>query len=406
MEKHLSNILVITQHYWPEPFPAQAFCEALAQYGLHVHVITDVPNYPHGRIYEGYEHRQRRSEDRNGVRISRVFTIPRKSGILYRALNYYSYVLSSCLRVLFLSGEYDLVLVIQSSPVMMAYAGLLYGRLHHRNVLLYCMDLWPASLKAAGIREQSLLYRMYRRVSCRIYRGADRILTASPGFIDFMCSEFGIEPDRMGFLPQIPVCEETGEYLYEDPKTMNAVFIGNIGQAQCLDVLLQAAAIIERMGISDHGRPVWFRIIGDGSCFPAVKKLKETLGLKHVILYGRMDPPEAAVMLGMADCALITLTGEPEIAMTLPAKMQMYLSAGKPVIASADGEIRQLIRSGRCGICVPAEDPQELAYALIRFLTSDRRKYSMNAEQIYRKQFSRDVVIGQLVREMRDLCQS
>ena len=406
MEKHLNNILVITQHYWPEPFPAQAFCEALAQCGFHVHVITDVPNYPHGRIYEGYKYGKRRNEERNGVRISRVFTIPRKSGILYRALNYYSYVLSSCFRVLFLSGEYDLVLIIQSSPVMMAYAGLLYGKLHNRNVLLYCLDLWPASLKAGGIREQSFLYRMYRRVSRRIYRAADRILTASPGFMELMHDEFGISPDRMNFLPQIPVCEETGEYCYEDPDSMNAVFIGNIGQAQCMEVLLHAAAIIERMGISDHGRPLWFRIVGDGTCFPAVRKLKETLGLKHVILYGRMDPSEAAVMLGAADCALITLTGEPEIAMTLPAKMQMYLNAGKPVIASADGEIMRLIRREQCGICVPAEDPQELAHALIRFLTSDRRKYSINAEQTYRKHFSREVVIGQLVREMRELCQS
>lgn len=406
MEKHFNNILVITQHYWPEPFPAPAFCEALAQYGFHVHVITDVPNYPQGRIYKGYEHGNRRSEERNGVRISRVFTIPRRSGILHRALNYYCYVLSSCFRVLFLSGSYDLVLIIQSSPVMMAYAGLLYSRLHHKNVLLYCMDLWPASLKAAGIREQSFLYRLYRRISRRIYRAADRILTASPGFMDVMHNEFGIEPDRMGFLPQISVCEETGEYRYEDPETMNAVFIGNIGRAQCVDVLLQAASIIERMGISDHGRPIWFRIIGDGTCFPAIRKLKETLGLKHTVLYGRMDPSEAAVMLGAADCALITLTGEPEIAMTLPAKMQMYLHAGKPVIASADGEIMRLIRREQCGICVGAEDPQELAHALIRFLTSDRRKYSRNAEQAYRKQFSREVVIGQLVREMRDLCYS
>ncbi len=406
MEKHLQNILVITQHYWPEPFPAQAFCEALVQYGFHVHVVTDVPNYPHGKIYEGYEHGKRRSENRNGVEISRVFTIPRKTGILYRALNYYSYALSSCFRILLLSGEYDLVLVMQSSPVMMAYAGLLYGKLHRKNVLLYCMDLWPASLKAAGIREQSFLYRMYDRVSRRIYRAADRILTASPGFMDVMRTEFGIRPDQMGFLPQMPVCEESGEYRYEDPETMNAVFIGNIGQAQCMDVLLHAAAIIERMGISDHGRPIWFRIIGDGTCFPVIRKLKETLNLKQMVLYGRMDPSAAAVMLGSADCAMITLTGEPEIAMTLPAKMQMYLKAGRPVIASADGEIMRLVRNGQCGICVPAEDPQELADAPIRFLTSDRRKYSLNAERIYRERFSREVVIGQLVREMKDLCQS
>ena len=406
MDKHLHNILVISQHYWPEPFPAHAFCEALAERGFHVHVITDVPNYPHGRIYEGYRHGRRRNEKRNGVMITRVFTVPRRSGVLFRAVNYYSFVLSSCFRILFLQDQYDLILIIQSSPVMMAYAGLLYGRLHRKKVMLYCLDLWPASLKAGGISEESLLYRMYSRVSRRIYRAADRILTASSGFMEVMHKEFGIDQDKMNFLPQIPVCEETGEYSYEDPETMNAVFIGNIGQAQCMDVLLHAAAIIERMGISDHGRPVWFRIIGDGTCFPAVRKLKESLGLKHVVLYGRKDPSEAVILLGRADCALITLTGEAEIAMTLPAKMQMYLNAGKPVIASADGEISRLIGAEHCGICVPAEEPRALAYALIRFLTSDRRAYSQNARQAYQRLFSRDAVIGQLVQEMKELCRS
>ena len=144
------KILVVSQHYWPEPFPSTDLCEALAARGHTVHVVTDVPNYPMGRIYPEYRGKKGRREYRNGVRILRTFTIGRRNNILFRLLNYYSFSLSSTRFTRKLKEDYDVVLAIQSSPIMMVRAALAYGKRTGKKTLFYTMDLWPASLAAGG----------------------------------------------------------------------------------------------------------------------------------------------------------------------------------------------------------------------------------------------------------------
>ena len=103
------KILVVCQHYWPEPYYLSDVCEELARRGHEVHIVTDVPNYPMGEIYDGYRRGKNREEERNGVRITRTFTIPRHHGAVYRLLNYYSYSLSSTAYINTLPGDYDVV---------------------------------------------------------------------------------------------------------------------------------------------------------------------------------------------------------------------------------------------------------------------------------------------------------
>ena len=93
------KILVVSQHYWPEPFPLSDVCESLVRLGHTVHVVTDVPNYPMGYIFSEYKGGKRRTEERGGVQIIRTFTIGRRNNIIFRLLNYYSYAISSTLFV-------------------------------------------------------------------------------------------------------------------------------------------------------------------------------------------------------------------------------------------------------------------------------------------------------------------
>lgn len=122
------KILVVCQHYWPEPYPLTDICEALVQRGHIVDLVTDVPNYPMGEIYSGYEKGKRREEIHNGVHIIRSFTIPRKHNAVFRLLNYYSYAWSSSLLVKKLPDDYDVVFTNQTSPVMMSSAAFAYAK--------------------------------------------------------------------------------------------------------------------------------------------------------------------------------------------------------------------------------------------------------------------------------------
>ena len=130
------KILVVSQIYWPEPFPTTDICEGLRQLGHEVHVITDVPNYPMGYIYPEYKGRKRRREERNGVKITRTFTIGRRNNTIFRILNYCSFAISSTVYSWFLKKDYDAVLAIQASPIMMVNAALSYAK-RTKNVKIF-----------------------------------------------------------------------------------------------------------------------------------------------------------------------------------------------------------------------------------------------------------------------------
>ena len=260
------KILVVSQHYWPEPFPSTDLCEALAERGHQVHVVTDIPNYPMGVIYPQYRRGKGRREERNGVKIFRTFTIGRRNNIVFRLLNYYSFSLSSAWFSRKLEKDYDVVLAIQSSPVMMVRAALAYGRRAKKKTAFYTMDLWPASLAAGGVGENSPIYKLFYRVSKKLYRRADRILITSRMFRAYLRENFGIAENAIGYLPQYAAgrFENLPQKLQKD--TVDLMFAGNVGAAQSLHTVLEAAQLLRDQ------EKLRFHIVGDGSELENLKK--------------------------------------------------------------------------------------------------------------------------------------
>ena len=194
------KILAVCQYYTPEPVRFPDFCEELVRRGHSVTVLSGVPNYPMGVTYPGFEHRQNRTQDLGGVRVLRCATVPRGTRAGGRLLNYFSFPLSSWLRAGRIQGDFDVVFVNQQSPVMMAWPAIRYARKHRKPVLMYCMDLWPDSLRAGGMSESSPVYLLFRRISRKIYRSMDRILVTSRSFTDYLTGSFGIPPERIDYL--------------------------------------------------------------------------------------------------------------------------------------------------------------------------------------------------------------
>lgn len=195
------KILAVCQHYTPEPYYLSDVLEELVKRGHEVTLVTGIPNYPMGIIYDGYRHGEKRDEVMNGVKVHRSFTIGRRKNVFFRFLNYYSYSLSSTAYVKKLKEEYDVVFTNQTSPVMMSRAAVTYARKHQKKCVLYCMDLWPASLAAGGVSETSPLYRFFGRVSKKIYQRADRILITSSMFRKYFTEKHEIPSERIGDLP-------------------------------------------------------------------------------------------------------------------------------------------------------------------------------------------------------------
>lgn len=393
------KILVVCQYYKPEPFRISDICEALAAQGHAVTVVTGTPNYPEGEIYPGYEGTAHRDEIINGVRVHRCPIHPRKRGALHRFWNYYSFVFASKRYLSRLEEDFDVVLVNQLSPVMMAEGALDWAKRHGKKTVLYCLDLWPESLSAGGIRPGSLIYRVFWYISRRIYRGADAIAVTSQGFEDYFRTALKLPDAKLEYLPQY--AEELFDRLPEAPPhpgVFNAVFAGNIGEMQTVETIMEAAGKLT-------SRPdIHFHIVGDGIRLDACRQLAE--GLSNVTFYGRRDVSEMPGFYALADVMLVTLKADPVLSLTLPGKVQSYFAAGKPVAGAINGETAAVVADADCGVCVAAEDANALAEALVSLASTPERlgEYGANARRYYEAHFQKDAFLRTLTDVLKENC--
>lgn len=392
--KEKKRILVICQYYKPEPFRISDICEEMVRRGHEVQVVTGYPNYPEGILYDGYGKGKNIDEVIEKVSVHRCFTVPRETGSVKRLMNYYSFAVSATAYVL--SKEcvasdgkpFDVVYCNQLSPVMMADAAIAYKKKYKVPVVMYCLDLWPESLIAGGITRKSAVYNFFHHVSKRIYRQMDKILITSRMFSGYLGEEFGIEEEKIEYLPQyaegifeqIPAREEDG--------TFNFMFAGNIGVVQSVETVIDAAKMLKE-------EPVKFHIVGGGTDFERIQGLAE--GLENVIFYGRRPLEEMPEFYARADAMLVTLAADPVLSLTLPGKVQSYMAVGKPIIGAIDGETQAVIRSAQCGFCGKADDAVELADNVKKFIRSkDRVTMGQNARKFYEENFQKELFMDKL----------
>lgn len=388
------KILVICQYYFPEPFRIADICEALVEEGNEVDVITSFPNYPMGEIYDGYKNGEHKDETINGVNVHRVFTIGRKTGAIYRFINYFTYSIASTLYVSRLKKEYDVVFVYQLSPVMMANAALRYKKKYGKKVVLYCLDLWPESLCIGGIKRDSFIYKVFEKISSRVYQSVDKILVSSKAFKAHLVRKYGFNKDDITYVPQYAedVFNATDSC---DNETLNLTFAGNIGSAQDVKTIIKAAEILKE-------EKIIFNIVGDGSELENIRNMAEKTDLDNVKFYGRRPVEEMPQIYSRSDAMLVTLVDDEVLSMTLPGKVQSYMAAGKPVLGAINGETAEIIKEAECGFCAPAENADALAECIRMFMKSDKEQLRNNSLTYYEKNFKKERIIDIFIEKLKE----
>lgn len=401
------RILVVCQHYWPEPFNTSDVCECLAARGHEVTFLTALPNtgMPGGEVPAEYRDEACRNSCRNGVRVIRVPLAPRRTGAINRIKNYLSFWANANKAAAALPDDYDVVLGYQLSPVMQVDPGLVYARKHKKKMLLYCLDLWPVSLTAGGIPEKSLPYRWMRSVSRRIYSQADRIAVTSPLFDEYFRNELGLAISDSAYVPQY--AEDT--FLEDaepstdgfDPEKINLTFAGNVGKAQSVSTIVNAAALLKNRA------DIVFHIVGSGSDLDHCLALSKQLGTNNVIFHGRKPVEQMPSYYAASDAMLVTFEESPMAEYTLPRKVTTYMAAGKPVIAAASGETKRVIEAADCGVCCGVEDAEGLAHICAQFTDQATASHQMGAaaRAYYREHFTKERFLDDVERLLKELCE-
>ena len=389
------NILVISQFYFPEQFRITDICENLVEKGNEVTVLTGLPNYPNGYIEKDYKWFRKRKEKIKGVNVIRCWEIGRRKGNFFRMLNYFSYAFSASIRTIFMSKKYDVVYVYQLSPILMAIPGIIYKKIYKKRLVLYCLDLWPESLKAGGLKESSKIYKIFAKISDWIYKSVDEILVTSKSFCENLKSRTNKE---ISYLPQYAESNLNLKVSNKKENQVNLIFAGNIGKAQSIDTIIKAAEIVQ-----SKGNNIYFHIVGNGSELENCKKQAE--GLNNIKFYGQKNINEMQYFYNMADAMLVTLSDDTFSNMTLPGKVQACMKTGNPIIAAANGETKMIIEEAQCGYAVNAENSEELAEAIFKFysLTNDEiSKMEENSINYYKNNFEKEIVMERLLNKLKN----
>lgn len=392
------KLLVICQYYYPEPFRITDICESLVEEGHDVTVLTGLPNYPEGKILKNYRRGKNRSETINGVKVIRTFEIGRGTSKFQLFFNYFSYTVSASIKALNLNEKFDVVLVNQLSPVTMAIPAIVYKKKYNRKILLYCLDLWPASLIAGGIKESSIFYKFFLKISKWIYSSVDSIAVTSSMFKEYFKNTLGMNIENIQHIPQYAEDLFIKVEKVKKRSGFNFVFAGNIGEMQSVETIVKAANEIK------ENTNITFHIVGDGSMLEECISLSKKLNLNNIIFYGRKPIHEMPKYYDLADAMIITLKDDKTISYTLPGKIQSYMAAHKPIIGSINGETSRVILDADCGYCCAAEDYKALSNTILEFCYSEQKnKMGKNAYDYYIKNYSKEKFISSIERSIFQL---
>ena len=390
------RILLITQWFDPEPtFKGILFAKELVSRGFEVEVITGFPNYPGGTLYDGYRVKFIQKEVIDGVLVTRVPLFPsHDKSKLGRVFNYLSFAFSSLIYGLFFSKRAD-VIYAYHPPLTVGISALIIKLFRRVPVVLDIQDMWPDTLKATGMISNSRLLGSVSKVCNFIYSGVTKIVVLSPGFKDLLIDR-GVPENKIEIIYNWADEDVLRTKTGERPQDMVSIegfkvlFAGNVGQAQGLDVVLDAALLLK-----DDVPNIHFLVLGRGLKLDDLKRREKELNLGNVHFFPAVGMEKVGSFLGFADALLINLNSDPLFEITIPGKTQAYMAVGKQIIMGVSGDASNLVSRADCGVCFEPEDSVALAEAakgLMLLDSTDIKRLGKNAERFYNENLS--VMVG------------
>jgi len=397
------KVLIITHIFWPEgaDFKNLALAKELVEHGHEVTVLTAFPNYPLGRLYDGYKLAWRQWEQVNGVHILRVPLYPdHSSSWLKRSLNYGSFMLSASTIGLMLAGRVDVIFV-YSPPMTLGLTAGLFKLFHRAPILLDVVDLWPDAIFGSGMVSSGFLVKASGWIANIAYHLADKITVLTDGF-ESRLESVGVPKGKISV---IPPWADRGLYSraernpeFGDKYALHGKFCiihaGNVGPFQDIDNVLSAA---ERLRSIDDLRIIF---VGGGRDLEKVKKEKEARSLDNVIFTGSYPVEEMAGIIAWGNALLVSLRSDPYLSINLPSKVPAYLAAGKPIIACAEGETGRLIADNHVGLCCTPGDPTLLAETVKRFMALSEEEcgeMGKRSRKTFEMLYDKDILIGKYI---------
>lgn len=358
------RVLLLTQWFDPEPtFKGMVFARELVRQGFEVEVLTGFPNYPGGKIYPGYRIKLLQREVIDGVQVTRVPLYPNHDqSAIKRVLNYASFAASSLVYGLFVARRADVIYAYHPPLTVGITASLI--RLFRRIPVVYdIQDMWPDTLRATGMLNNARALNAVEAVCQWVYRRVDHIVVLSSGFKRLLMQR-GVPETKVNVIhnwaDEVALAAPQGQLPVSFPNTkqFRIVFAGNMGKAQALDAVLDAAALLQT-----RGSRVCFVMLGGGVEVNRLKLRMVEMKLHNVVFLPPVPMAEVGTYLHAADALLVHLRKDPLFEVTIPSKTQAYMTVGKPLLMAVDGDAADLVLQSNGGVVAESENAVALADA-------------------------------------------
>jgi colanic acid biosynthesis glycosyl transferase WcaI len=358
------RVLLLTQWFDPEPtFKGMVFARELVRQGFEVEVLTGFPNYPGGKVYQGYRIKLLQREVIDGVQITRVPLYPNHDqSAIKRVLNYASFAASSLVYGLFMTRRAD-VIYAYHPPLTLGITASLIRLLRRIPVVYDIQDMWPDTLRATGMLNNDRALNVVEAVCQWVYRQVDHIVVLSPGFKRLLMQR-GVPETKINLIynwaDEVALAAPQGQLPASFPSAeqFRIVFAGNMGKAQALDAVLDAAALLQA-----RGSRVCFVMLGGGVDVNRLKLRAVDLKLHNVVFLPPVPMAEVGALLHAADALLVHLRKDPLFEITIPSKTQAYMAVGKPLLMAVDGDAADLVLLSDGGVVAESENAEALTNA-------------------------------------------
>ncbi len=391
------HILFLTDNFPPEVnAPASRtyeHCRVWAQRGHRVTVITCAPNFPKGKVMDGYRNRLFQREKVDGVEVIRVWTyVTANEGFVRRILDYVSFMVSA----IFASVAVRRVdIIVGTSPQFFtACAAFVVGSMKRRPWVFELRDLWPETIKTVGAMRDSAAIRALEKLELFLYRRADAIVSVTRSFkrvlesrgigsskihvitngVDF--SQFSPRPKDEGLVRRLGL---GGKFVVG--------YVGTHGMCQALETVVEAAGMIK-------DEQIVFILLGDGARKQALRDAAAAKGITNILFLDTVSKSDVPAFWSVLDVSLTHLQRTPLFQTVIPSKLFESMGMGIPILHGVDGESADIVRDCGVGQVFGSEDSRDLADQVIRLanapgvLQSFRANCAESAKQFDRSELA------------------
>lgn len=357
------KILFLTDNFPPEVnAPATRtyeHCKEWVKKGAEVTVITCFPNFPEGKVYDGYKNKRIQRETIDGIKVIRVYTyITANEGFVKRIFDYMSFMIAAFLAGLTVKTD---VIVATSPQFFTAISGRWLSFWKRKPWIMEVRDLWPESITAVGAVKRNAAIRFFEWLEKRMYKTASRIVVVTDSFAQTIIEKHGIDARKISIIKNganLDLYKPTSKNnsLIDELGLKNKTIIGYIGthgMAHGLDFILNAA-----QNIQDD--TVHFLLIGSGAKRKELLQLKEDLNLQNVTMLEAIPKEKVKDYLSILDIGLVNLKKSDTFLSVIPSKIFELAAMHKPILLGVEGESAKIIRDYNAGETFEPENEADL----------------------------------------------